>query len=979
MEAKITLNGYTKASNKELNMSIVTKLKVYLRLDSETFVMFNNNREQLLFAIQADNNSEVTDYFIVKDTEPALDPATPYSRSDSKYNIISKPYITVDGYRSPVTRKLDITFYSNKRNKVEKVRADIDRFNLTGMADMQYYVPANYSKLLEKIETTGNLPVTVPDETIDVKISYTARLNIKGNVEAIGPNFKVDFQIVVNYNRDSYWVATYPLVINNKVLPKNIINSKFTYKKVKPAKDIVEIGEQVKTYYGSDGVNVFMIPKVDNFRVAVSKEGYFPMGSILVPIDPARPRTICNLFDLPGITINEPYKAYIIDNIANVFTPYKCLFYIELYEDKVKSSLQLSMSAGGNITVPTNLDLIKTYRIVINILTKIGKLSDPDLKLLNTLTQYKNTNESGPALSKSNLATYALTEDRSDSSKAYKLIAGKLYSHRDVRVYSNGEDMVEDGVWRDSDTDWYVKYPGGADLTLKPHYNNGLPSNYKDGTLPTVIANGNPAVPNPGGQDINNEDNEDTTPDSDEPFVYNPVIAYIKKPIVNTPQPIWLGKVTTSQYKAGKKWPLPLSSIEYEIGEEGNDTAINTGSVTPPSLDIDPTLHIDGSKKIWIRVKYKSSGVHGGNTISTESEWSDKWIFQRPVLEIENIKTNISYIGKDGSNKKQYKIVTEHPVFKSPYKEKIQNLQVTNTKWLVYKKEDNTLVTTVNKSGDEGSVGVFGIALDDVLLDEVEYKIKSVIEASYKIPSISGLTNATKTFESEIVYKPSVFKIQKPILSVAQPITYGPVLRSPYNAIAGWTGPLTKVVVTVKNEDTCTTPQTITLTGSDLTKNEFKIPSKINNLELIHSNAKIHVTAVYYSNVGSNEAQSDISDELVFTVPTYEIKPTDTSVTEITTSQPLVTFSPVTTTGGLKEYYSPLVDVSTHIKVEDTTTSTIILDNIIPNVKDAWRIPLGTLTAGHVYNISAKRKFVLKDFNNNEPLETEFGAVGNFR
>lgn len=45
MEAKITLNGYTKASNKELNMSIVTKLKEYLHLDSETFVMFNNNRE----------------------------------------------------------------------------------------------------------------------------------------------------------------------------------------------------------------------------------------------------------------------------------------------------------------------------------------------------------------------------------------------------------------------------------------------------------------------------------------------------------------------------------------------------------------------------------------------------------------------------------------------------------------------------------------------------------------------------------------------------------------------------------------------------------------------------------------------------------------------------------------------------------------------------------------------------------------------
>nr|DAM88431.1 MAG TPA: hypothetical protein [Caudoviricetes sp.] len=977
MEAKITLNGYTKASNKELNMSIVTKLKEYLRIDSETFVMFNNNREQLLFAIQADNNSEVTDYFIVKDTEPALDPATPYSRSDSKYNIISKPYITVDGYRSPVTRKLDITFYSNKRNKVEKVRADIDRFNLTGIADMQYYVPANYSKLLEKIETTGSLPITVPDETVDVKISYTARLNTKGNIEAIGPNFKVDFQIAVNYNRDSYWVATYPLVINNKVLPKNIINSKFTYKKVKPAKDILEIGEQAKTYYGSDDVNVFMIPKVDNFRVVVSKEGYFPMGSILVPIDPARPRTICNLFDLPGITINEPYKAYIIDNIANIFTPYKCLFYIELYEDKVKSSLQLSMSAGGNITVPTNLDLTKTYRVVINILTKMGKLSDPSLKLLNTLTQYKTANESGPALSKSNLATYTLTEDRSDPSKAYKLIAGKLYSYRDIRVYSNGEDIVEDGVWRDSDADWYVKYPGGADLTLKPHYNNELPSNYKEGTLPTVVANGNPAVPNPGGEDINNENTEDTRPDSDEPFVFNPAINYIKKPVVNTPQPVWLGKVTTSQYKVGKRWPLPLTEIVYEIGKDGSDTVDETGSVTPPNLDIDPLLELEGNGKIWIRVKYKSSGVHEGNNITTESEWSDKWTFQRPTLEIDPFETIVSYKGPSNSGYKIYGLTTPL-LFKSPYKDKLVDLKPTEAKWKIRRKSDGHSFGEFRSDSYSRLIGFDTLLMGHIIPDNVEVEIETIITVGYKIPTIHGLKDKEKVFTQTMTYIADMLKIAKPVLSVAKDPTYGPVLRSPYNPIGGWTHPLTKIIVYVRNDE-LPTERVITLTGNDLLKNEIVIPHYyLADAELLKADTTIYIYAAYVSTFGTRETSSELSDILEFKVPNYAILPTDTTVENETTSEPTFKFSKVTATEGLFDYFKPVTDVSTHVKIVDRTDGTTLVDGIIPGVKDEYKAPLGTFKPGHEYRIQAKRKFIVNGYQNNATLETEIGAVVNY-
>ena len=940
MEAKITLNGYTKASNKELNMSIVTKLKEYLRLDSETFVMFNNNREQLLFAIQADNNSEVTDYFIVKDTEPALDPATPYSRSDSKYNIISKPYITVDGYRSPITRKLDITFYSNKRNKVEKVRANIDRFNLTGIADMQYYVPANYSKLIEKIETTGNLPVTVPDETVDAKISYTARLNIKGSVEAIGPNFKVDFQIAVNYNRDSYWVATYPLVINNKVLPKNIINSKFTYKKVKPAKDILEIGEQVKTYYGSDGVNVFMIPKVDNFRVAVSKEGYFPMGSILVPIDPARPRTICNLFDLPGITINEPYKAYIIDNIANVFTPYKCLFYIELYEDKVKSSLQLSMSAGGNITVPTNLDLTKTYRIVINILTKIGKLSDPDLKLLNTLTQYKNTNESGPALSKSNLATYTLTEDKSDPSKAYKLIAGKLYSHRDVRVYSNGEDMVEDGVWRDSDTDWYVKYPGGTDLTLKPHYNNELPSNYKEGTLPTVIANGNPAVPNPGGQNINNEDNEDTTPDSDEPFVYNPVIAYIKKPIVNTPQPIWLGKVTTSQYKAGKKWPLPLSSIEYEVGEEGSDTAIDTGTVTPPNLDIDPTLHIDGSKKIWIRVKYKSSGVHGGNTISTESKWSEVYTYRTIKHEAKIFHMHIVF-KEIVNDKPEYNITTSDLEYDDKGLTFITGIEEKSIEWTFYHKDDmNTPI--YNKKINKGQEGYKDHRLPaDLLKGGNVYIVETKYEFDLKLKDGSRLTS-TSTQEEE--YAHVLPGIEKPVLTIVNNPGFGPVTRSAYTPIGGWNGGLSKVTYMYGPEGS-SLDHTKEVTGADM-EDAFRPPVR-------QSGSKLDIVAFYESVVNGVTLTSPMSDRVTLEYPTFTLGAFGVTMSNTDGITPTATLTNLNISQNLKDYLRNYRVTKTFIRITDIDLGMPVHTNESPILSKTFNIPAGTLSYNKDYSVEA--------------------------
>ena len=97
-------------------------------------------------------------------------------------------------------------------------------------------------------------------------------------------------------------------------------------------------------------------------------------------------------------------------------------------------------------------------------------------------------------------------------------------------------------------------------------------------------------------------------------------------------------------------------------------------------------------------------------------------------------------------------------------------------------------------------------------------------------------------------------------LSVANNPTYGPVIRSPYNPIAGWTHPLTKIIVFLRNDD-IPTERTITLTGNDLLKNEIVVPHYfLTDREILTPDINVYISAVYISTNGTHETSSDVSD-----------------------------------------------------------------------------------------------------------------------
>ena len=88
---------------------------------------------------------------------------------------------------------------------------------------------------------------------------------------------------------------------------------------------------------------------------------------------------------------------------------------------------------------------------------------------------------------------------------------------------------------------------------------------------------------------------------------------------------------------------------------------------------------------------------------------------------------------------------------------------------------------------------------------------------------------------------------------------------------------------------------------------------------------------------------------LTFKVPNYAILPTDTTVENETTPEPTFKFSKVTATEGLFDYFKPVTDVSTHIKIVDRTDGTTLVDGIIPGIKDEYKVPLshGSYTYKH--------------------------------
>lgn len=913
MNIKVTLNGYKKDSVKDLDISLLTSLKTSLGISNETFTLFNNTLEQLLVKLKTGIESPITDFILVNVKEPKLKVEDVTLRSGR--TIIKKKGIHVQAIKQPSSKEYKINIYSNDISKLNTIARNITGKIIKNKFNLTYLVPNNFRLIEEHINTLSNVNDKIEDDVIE-EIDYTFKY-----VNHVKPNKLSEHMYVLScvfkleYLREMYWLVNCPIVVNNKVIDRLLLENKCSLDKGQPIL-ITEIGSLRNTKYGNKESITFTIPKIDDFILTTRIDGYHPMGSIVFTVDPSKPKTIGKLTEFPNFNLLEPYMSYVLENHDKLTTPYGNLFYIELLEDGLPSSIKLNISNQGNITSTANLPTDKLLRLGIHILKKQNKLSTEDRKKLDDkLKAYVEANKDSEALKKSNLSTYTGSEDR--SKKPFKLKQGRLVNYNSELVKADGSPLTDEN-WVNIDEAWLVKYGKAKSIDAVDHFENEYPINFKQGNLPIVDRDypSDPPVAPPDGIDFDKEDNKDQIdnnpiapeqpqepkypeinldniddPDSDG------INDRIEKPILTTTDTRnenWNWDIVRSPYKVKGLRKGEYSKMEVEVYRGTIDSNDIVKFDIPPTDEVkDRTFNIlnklDNFKKdekFYVRGKYIANFEKG----PLSSVWSDKILLDPLAYKVDNklslrlLNDGILVNNKLTLEKLNNRYFTPYPVIED-IEIKVETLENDNyvTKHTFHTKELSYKVTSLHLEPNTEYRIVSNITLTSPQLESMNSNLISK-EANVR----TGLLDSP-TFTDPIA-KPTVYKVNP---DPFEDYTWD-IEVSPFVAQNGYPGLAERIEVDYVETVTGHSPNFNQAIRYNLDNgNNVNLKTLITTLR---EDRDVYIRVRYISNLSVYTYNSPWSDVLKVSIPKMGIDKVKVSVSKVNKNilvAPQVTFYPL--------------------------------------------------------------------------------------
>lgn len=183
----------------------------------------------------------------------------------------------------------------------------------------------------------------------------------------------------INYMLPTSLVVDYSLLINNAMLPyKYYIQKSEHAVDPKRVKDLLSPDEFSIVKYKEDYV---VIPPYDNHKINVQNTKILkPILCVLSAISNDDKTTLFNLSDLHYYKIRDEYIQYMKDNHQYLTTGmskgFNSIFTIDIYEDrKLLSKNLITVDNDLNITSTIDLNITKTYRIVLSVLVDFSLLS----------------------------------------------------------------------------------------------------------------------------------------------------------------------------------------------------------------------------------------------------------------------------------------------------------------------------------------------------------------------------------------------------------------------------------------------------------------------------------------------------------------------------------------------------------------------------------------------------------------------------
>lgn len=317
-----------------------------------------------------------------------------YRRHKLEYHYVLTEYV----------KKLVLHIYNLKYNRITEKIPFEEYLKLT------FDDRLDYTNTLDAVKEKSSL--VIREAQIDIPGYIEDDLhNIKPEYDDGTSYYTFEFNYSFNYEKPVTLLLKYQVLVYNQIIDKvfrTFIKDGWREKPdySKPMTGRIQSGHDIT--YTDRTSDVFRIrnnnyyltlPDFDNESLPKGEYYINKMFSVLSIVDEMDKTLLFNLSDIPKLEFKVWMLQFILFSEREYITRHlESMFYIELFENRKRSRIEVVLMEDGTLKTKTDLDLTKTYRVVFNVVNDLNLIS-ADAKnrlkiyLLEHIDDYVDGNE----------------------------------------------------------------------------------------------------------------------------------------------------------------------------------------------------------------------------------------------------------------------------------------------------------------------------------------------------------------------------------------------------------------------------------------------------------------------------------------------------------------------------------------------------------------------------------------------------------
>jgi len=413
--------------------SVVENIKKTLFKNEEMYTVYLNNYEDSNFesshnTYDGNTHTEYLEVYVDVESNQELAKTNTVTKNNNK-PILIDPEIHFDVSPNTISTKFNIKFkyYNKAKNDVVKIKNKLKISSIKNsyynQHELSYYftLPIPLLALIKNIallkdpntvnyynyiNSIAVLPVDyINSKTKDYSIpvvkqkqsvigNYETDLFEVNKIEQDDHGWLYEFDYLINVDTPESLLINYPFLVHNKSIDKTFIPKEDDLVVVEGNSDIMDalsgISSSVINSDVRNGLPIINYPKYDKFKPLLpTKYGMVRLLSLVIQLDPTNPNLLFNMNDFSSLIVNTSITDYLKTKIGtSLFKAIFDVFHFELFENDRLVDKEVILNDDMSVVATEDLDINKTYRIVLNAVYDLTMIFNQDVLTDNNIKEY---------------------------------------------------------------------------------------------------------------------------------------------------------------------------------------------------------------------------------------------------------------------------------------------------------------------------------------------------------------------------------------------------------------------------------------------------------------------------------------------------------------------------------------------------------------------------------------------------------------